>query len=95
MANVFKTYRVPLQRADLKWLVSDLYAAAFLNALGHEVLGTEDTVTGARSAFVFADHRDFESDYEKFTRGEQIGIRRFLDSVYALKALLKERALQS
>lgn len=89
----YKSYRVPLQKADGNWLVSDLYAAAFLHAIGHQLLGVEDNGiygTVARSSFLFADSGVIEADYVRFTAGDEIGVRKFLDSVYELKGLLRD-----
>jgi hypothetical protein len=86
----YKNYRVPLQKADGNWLVSDLYAAAFLHAVGHHVIGVENEVYDAlsRTTFLFADSGVLSDDYQRFAAGEAIGVRKFLDSVYALKAIL-------
>jgi hypothetical protein len=92
----YKIYKKPFQRADGKWLLSDLYAAAFLNAVGHEVVDFEEVNAdgrGPRPVFVFSDSDSFQSDYERFTVGEEIGIRKFLDAVYDLKGLAKRHGL--
>jgi hypothetical protein len=89
----FKKYKVPEQKSDGTWLVSDLYAAAFLHAIGHQLLGVEDNGiygTVARSSFLFADSGVIEVDYVRFTAGDEIGVRKFLDSVYELKSLLRD-----
>jgi hypothetical protein len=71
---------------DGDWRVSDLYFAAFLRCLGHNVLAIEAAKNG-RSYFVFADDESLAADCRKFTCGEPVSIRKFLDSVYALKSL--------
>jgi hypothetical protein len=85
----FKPYRRPIQARDGSWWVTDLYAAAFVHALGHELVRIEPTAHG-RSAFVFGINNAFEADYNSFADGEAISIRRFLDSVYHLKSMLQE-----
>jgi hypothetical protein len=89
--KVYRPYRVPLQKSDGTWLLSDLYASAFLHALGHCVLGVETEIydAAARPTFIFADSGVFESDYQRFAVGAEIGIRKFLDSFYHLKRILK------
>jgi hypothetical protein len=97
----YKIYRSPLQKSDGSWLITDLFAAAWLNAFGHDVLAIEDTQLskayspGTRSAFCFAAKSNFESDYHAFINGEPIGVRKYLDSVYALKKLLREHEERS
>jgi len=82
----FRIFRPP-ERDGAVWRVPDLYISAFLLAHGHEVLSIEiDAGEGGRWYFVFEATDDFEDDYEKFTLGEPIGVRRFLDAICDLKS---------
>lgn len=77
-----------LQKADKNWVVGDLFVSAFLSAVGQFLMGIEQH-DGSR-VFLFYDSDSLEADYERFKRGDSIGIRVYVDSVYRLKKLLRE-----
>jgi hypothetical protein len=84
---MFVIFRPPHRGADGNWRVPDIYISAWLLALGHSVMSIEaDEGKDGRWYFVFEATISFSRDYESFTRGEKIGIRRYLDAVYDLKS---------
>lgn len=89
MAETYKLYRQPLERADGRWLVSDLYTAAFLVASGNEVVEIEPTSQTGRHAFVIEPGPRFPDDYEAFASNAPIRIRDFIDAAYRLKGMLR------
>jgi len=91
--KTYQPYRVPLQKSNSEWLVSDFYSAAWLHACGHELLGLEREVGnhGTRAVFLFSDSGVFEADYDRFIAGEEIGVQKFLASVKVVKCVLRNR----
>ena len=85
----YKRFPRPIQVPDGRWYVSDFYSAAFLHALGHQVVGVEPTGQGGRASIIFASADSFRSDYERFIQNDVIGIQRLVDSVRVLKSLLR------
>ena len=83
-------FRVPLQRADGFWIVSDMYAAAFFLARGNEIVAVEPTADRARKVFVICARREFFSDREAFESNSPIPVRDFLDAVYRVKQKINE-----
>lgn len=89
-ANKYLPFRVPLQRADGFWIVSDLYAAAFFLARGNSIVGVESTSDGGRKIFVICARREFLSDRAAFDSNCPVPIRDFLDAVYLVKEKVRE-----
>ena len=73
--------------------ITDLYAAAFLTASGNKVLGIHmDGQTGngqRRHAFLFETNTKLREDMRRLVNNEEVPVRSFIDSVYALKRLLR------
>jgi len=86
----YKAYRKPIQRSDGTWFSSDLFCAAFLVARGNEIIGIEPTNQGGRWAFAIEPHDGFDDDLRAWSSNSPMGIRDFLDSVYRLKAMMRE-----
>lgn len=67
-----------------------------MDCRGNSVIRVENTADspifapGTLFAFLFAATSTFESDYRAFVADETIGIRKYLDSVFKLKQLLRE-----
>jgi hypothetical protein len=94
MISAYKLYRQPLQRGDGRWLVSDLYAAAYLVACGNEVVEIEPTAQSGRFAFVIEPGLRFQDDYEAFASNAPIRVRDFIDAAYLLKGMLRSGGFQ-
>jgi hypothetical protein len=85
----YKRYRVPIQRCDGTWAVSDLYGAAFFHARGNTLIAVEPTGQPGRFAFVIAPRGDvFLADIEAWKSNAAIPVRDFIDGLYAAKQML-------
>lgn len=89
-AKRYKLFREPLQRADGFWIISDLYACAFLIARGNELVGIEPNGQSKRLSFVICAGREFAADHAAFASNCPIPIRDFLDAVYLVKEKMRE-----
>jgi hypothetical protein len=94
----YENYDQPFQKLNGKYLVAELFPAAWLNACGHKVLGIEilsmeETASQPRFAFIFADKCSFQMDFQAFADGaptsEPIGIRGFLFSLRKLEEMAR------
>ena len=70
--------------------VSDIYVAAYLVALGHDVNHIEpEDEECRRYRFVFASARGLKGSYEKFQRNSPIGVRTYIAGLEGLKELIR------
>ncbi len=75
-------------RPDGTLELSDTYAAAYLAAVGHRVVGVESGSDG-RCRFLFAAGNGLEASYLSFLNNASIGVRDYVSGLFALKRLMK------